>query len=150
MFEFCIYYKYYTSIRFVVDTNIFPICKVLLYRDDGSIDTQVLSNFMKFYLFIFGLSACAKDVQCRKSFPVLMSSRLFVTFSSNTFSGFMLRCSIYLVLTIVQESSFGVDLFARIQFDQYHLSKMLFTFTLYFGLLYQKSGAWSIELYFGL
>jgi hypothetical protein len=79
---------------------------------------QKLFSSMRSHLLIVDLSAYANGVLFRKSFPVPMSSRLFLIFSSIRFffsflsdiSGFMLRSLVHLELSFVQVIS--MDLFA--------------------------------------
>ena len=70
----------------------------------------------------------------RSFVPVLLSSRLFRTFSSIKFSvyGFMLRSLIHLDLSFVHGDKYGSVLIlpqADIQFDQHHLLKVLSFFS---------------------
>jgi hypothetical protein len=65
---------------------------------------QKLCNFMRSHLLIFNLTAQAIAVLFRIFSPVPISSRLFPTFSSISFtvSGFMYSSLIHLDLTLVQ------------------------------------------------
>lgn len=78
------------------------------------------------------LSACATDALFRKSLPVQTNSRLFPTFSSIRFRvpAFMLRPLIHLYY-FVQGNKYGsfCILHSVIQFDQYHLLRMLSFFS---------------------
>ena len=102
-------------------------CFVLLMV---SFATQELFSLTRSHLLIVVLSACTIGALCKNLPPVSMYSRISPTFSSVRFSlsGFMLRSLIYLDLSFVQGDkyeSIWILLHADIQFDQYHLLKML-------------------------
>ena len=102
-----------------------------------------LSSFMRSHLSIFDLRARTIGVLFRKFLPVPMSSRLFLTFSSITFSvsGFMLRALIHLDLSFVQGDKYGsvfILLHTDSQLDQHHFLKM-HSFLVYVWHLCQRS-----------
>ena len=91
---------------------------------------QKLCNFMRSHLLILKLIAQAFAVLFRNFSLVPISSRLFPTFSSISFSvsGFMLSSLIHLDLTLVQgdrNGSIHILLHDHHQLCQYHLLKML-------------------------
>jgi hypothetical protein len=91
---------------------------------------QKLCNFMRSHLLILDLTAQAIAVQFRNFSPVPISSRLFPTYSSISFtvSGFMWSSLIHLDLSFVQgykNRSIGILLYANHQLSQHHLLKML-------------------------
>ena len=92
---------------------------------------QKLCNFMRSHLSILDLTAQAIAVLFRNFSPVPISSRLFPTFSSISFSvsGFMWSSVIHLDLTLVQgdrNGSIRILLHDNRQLCQHHLLKMLF------------------------
>jgi hypothetical protein len=94
---------------------------------------QKLCNFMRSHLSILYLTAQAIAVLFRNFPPVPISSRLFPTFSSITFSvsGFTWSSLIHLDLTLVQgdrNESIRNLLHDNYQLCQHHLLKMLFFF----------------------
>jgi hypothetical protein len=91
---------------------------------------QKLCNFMMSYLSILDLTAQAIAVLFRNFSPVLLSLRLFPTFSSINFSvfGFMWNSLIHLDLSFVQGHKNGlicIFLHDNCQLCQNHLLKML-------------------------
>jgi hypothetical protein len=74
-----------------------------------SIALRKLCNFMRYHLSILHLTAQAIAVLFRNFSPVPISSRLFPTFSSISFSvsGFMWSSLIHLALTVVQGDKNG-------------------------------------------
>ena len=95
-----------------------------------SFDLQKLCNFMRSHLSILDLTAQAIAVLFRNFSPVPISSRLFPTFSSISFSvsGFMWSSLIHLDLTLVQgdrNGSIHILLHDNHQLCQHHLLKML-------------------------
>jgi hypothetical protein len=77
---------------------------------------------MRPYLLIVDLSACANGIQFRNSLPVQLSSRLFLTLSSITFSvsDFILKSLIHLGLSFgqsVKHMSILTLLYGVIKFD---------------------------------
>ena len=87
-------------------------------------------NFMRSHLSILDLTAQAIAVLFRNFSPVPISSRLFPTFSSISFSvsGFMWSSLIHLDLTLVQgdrNGSIRILLHDNRQLCQHHLLKML-------------------------
>ena len=91
---------------------------------------QKLCNFMRSYLSIFSLTAQAIAVLFRNFSPVPISSRLFPTFSSISFSvsGFMWSSLIHLDLTLVQgdrNGSIHILLHVNCQLWQHDLLKMM-------------------------
>jgi hypothetical protein len=95
-----------------------------------SLALQKLCNFMRFDLWILGLTAQAIAVLFRNFSPVAISSRLFPTFSSISFnvSGFMWSSLIHLDLTLVQgdwNGSIRILLHDNSQLSQHHLLKIL-------------------------
>ena len=91
---------------------------------------QKLCNFMRSHLSILDLTAQAIAVQFRNFSPVPISSRIFPTFSSISFSvsGFMWSSLIHLDLTLVQGDRNGSILnllHDNSQLCQHHLLKML-------------------------
>ena len=96
---------------------------------------QKLCNFMRSHLSILDLTAQAIAVLFRNCSPVPISSRLFPTFSSISFSvsGFMWSSVIHLDLTLVQgdrNGSIHILLHDNHQLCQHHLLKMLSFFPL--------------------
>jgi hypothetical protein len=102
---------------------------------------------VKPHVLIIDFNAYANSALFRKVFfPVLVSSRLFQTFSFTKFSvsGFMLKSLIHLDLSFVWGDKYGSVLIlpqAVIQFDQHHVLKVLFFFfsSVCFWLLSQYS-----------
>ena len=95
---------------------------------------QKLCNFMRTHLSILHLTAQAIAVLFRKFSPVPISSRLFPTFSSISFSvsGFMWSSLIHLDLSFVQGDKNGsicILLHANHQLSQHHLLKMMSFFS---------------------
>ena len=91
---------------------------------------QKLCNYMRSHLSILDLTAQGIAVLFRNSSPVPISSRLFLTFSSISFSvsGFMWSSLIHLDLTLVQgdrNGSIHILLHDNCQLCQDHLLKML-------------------------
>jgi hypothetical protein len=91
---------------------------------------QKLFSFMRSHLSIVDLRAWAIGVLFGKISPVLMCSRLFLTFFSIRFSisGFMWRSLIHLDLSFVQGDKNGsicILLHADCELDQHHLLKMM-------------------------
>jgi hypothetical protein len=91
---------------------------------------QKLCNFMRCHLSILDLKAQAIAVLFRNFSSVPISSRLFPTFSSISFtiSGFMWRSLIHLDLSFVQgdkNGSISILLHDNCQLCQHHLLKML-------------------------
>ena len=91
---------------------------------------QKLCNFMRSHLSILDLTAQAIAVLFRNFSPVPISSRLFPTFSSISFSvsGFMWSSLIHLDLSFVQRDKNGsicILLHDNCQLSQHHLLKML-------------------------
>ena len=98
-----------------------------------SLALQKLCNLIKSHLSIFDLRARTIGVLFRKFSPVPMSSKVFPTFSSNSFSvpGLMWRSLIHLHLSFVQgdkKGSIFILLQAECQLDQHHLLNRLFFF----------------------
>ena len=96
---------------------------------------QKLCNFMRSHLSILDLTAQAIAVLFRNFSPVPISSRLFPTFSSISFSvsGFMWSSLIHLDLSFVQGDKNGsicLLLHDNRQLNQHHLLKMLSFFQL--------------------
>ena len=94
---------------------------------------QKLCNFMRCHLLILDLIAHITAVLSRIFYPVPLSSRLFPTFSSISFtvSGFMWSSLINLDLTLVQgdrNGSIHSLLHDNYQLSQHHLLKMLSSF----------------------
>ena len=95
-----------------------------------SLSLKKLCNIIKSRLSIFDLRAQAIGVLFRKFSPVPMCSKVFPTFSSNSFSvsGLMWRSLIYLHLIFVQgdkKGSIFILLHAECQLDQHHLLNRL-------------------------
>jgi hypothetical protein len=91
---------------------------------------QKLCNFMRSHLSILNLIAQAIAVLFRNFSHVPISSKLFPTFSSKSFtvSGFMWSSLIHLDLALVQgdkNGSIHILLHDNRQLCQYHLLKML-------------------------
>jgi hypothetical protein len=100
-----------------------------------SLALQKLSHFIRFHLTILDLTSQAIAVLFRNFSPLLISSRLFPTFSSINFSvsSFRWRSLIYLDLSFVQEDKNGsipILLHDNCQLCQHHLLKMLSFFPL--------------------
>jgi hypothetical protein len=100
-----------------------------------SFDLPKLCSFMRSHLSILDLTAQAIAVLFRNFSPVPISSRLFPTFSSISFtvSGFMWSSLIHLGLTLVQgdrNGSIHILLHDNHQLCQHHLLKMLSFFSL--------------------
>jgi hypothetical protein len=96
-------------------------------------ELQKLCNFMRSHLSILDLTAQAIALLFRNLSPVPISSRLFPTFSSISFtaSGFMWSSLIHLDLSFVQGTENGsihILLHANHQLNQHHLLKMLYSF----------------------
>jgi hypothetical protein len=96
---------------------------------------QKICNFMRSHLSILDLTEQAIAVLFRNFSPVPISSRLFPTFSSVSFSvsGFMWRSLINLDLSFVQgdrNGSIQILLHDNYQLCQHHLLKMLSFFPL--------------------
>jgi hypothetical protein len=94
---------------------------------------QKLCNFMRSHLSILDLTAQAIAVLFRDLSPVPISSKLFPTFASISFSvsGFMWSSLIHLDLSFVQEDKNGsirILLHDNCQLSQHHLLKMLSSF----------------------
>ena len=126
-------YLYILYISFLLDIRLVKIfsqcvcCHFVLLT--VSFALQKLFNFMRSHLSIVDLRAWAIGVLFRKFSPVLMSSRLFLPFSSTRFSesGFMWRLLIHLDLSFVQGDKNGLIylLHANCQLRQHHLLKKL-------------------------
>jgi hypothetical protein len=91
---------------------------------------QELCNFRRSHLSILNLTTPAIAVLFRNFSPVHISSRLFPTFSSISFSvsGFMWSYFIHLDMTLVQgdrNGSIPILLYHNCQLYQHHLLKML-------------------------
>ena len=108
---------------------LFQSVGVLFVLMTVSFALQKLYNFMRSHLSILDLTAQAIAVLFRNFSPVPISSRLFPTFSSISFSvsGFMWSSLIHLDLTLVQGDRNGsIRILLRDnQLCQYHLLKML-------------------------
>ena len=96
---------------------------------------QKLCNFMRSHLWILDLTAQPIAVLFRNFSPVPISSRLFPTFSSISFSvsGFMCSSLIHLDLTLVQgdrNGSIHILLHDNCQLCHHHLLKKLSFFPL--------------------
>ena len=110
--------------------NLFPFSKLPLCPIGSVCCLSERLSFTGFQLLIADLDACSIGILFRKSSPVPMNSRSFPTISSVSISvsGFMLRSSTHLMLSFVQDDSFGsiwILIHASIQFEQHHLLKML-------------------------
>jgi hypothetical protein len=106
---------------------------------------QKLCNFMRSHLSILDLTAQAIAVLFKHFSPVPISSRLFSTFSSISFSvsDFMGSSLIHLDLTLVQGDKNGsicILLYDNCQLCQHHLLKMLsFYYCSSFSCYYKPS-----------
>ena len=91
-----------------VGEYLFAICG-LSFCLTVSFSLQKLFSFRRSHLLIVDLNICATGVMFRKQSPVQINSKLFPTFSSNSFSvaGFMLRSLIHFDLSFVQGDKLG-------------------------------------------
>ena len=128
------------SSLYILDINLLPylgLVKILSQSVGGlfvlltvSFAQQLLCNFMRYHLSTLDLTAQAIAVLFRNFPPVPISSRLFPTFSSISFSvsGFMWSSLIHLLLTLVQGDKYGsipILLHDNNQLCQHQLLKML-------------------------
>jgi hypothetical protein len=122
-------------VRFRIGKELFTIFWCPFGLLTMSFALQKLCNFMRSHLSILDLLAQAIAVLFRNLSPVPISSRLFPTFSSISFSvsGFMWSSLIHLDLSFVQgdkNGSIRILLHAHPKLNQHHLLKMLsFFFT---------------------
>jgi hypothetical protein len=103
------YFGYYSTVRYRVGEDLFPICGLLFCLIECFLALQKSFSFIRSHLIIFDLSDWAPvAVLFMKLSPVPMCSGKFHSFTSIRFSvtSFRLKCLIYMDLSFVQSDKY--------------------------------------------